>query len=250
VLGGGPSGDFSQCLAPESWERLSQLNTGWIAGGLTMRRADGSEFPAEATLSRFEVHGQPFFTLILRNVNDRRELEYLREELLAVEGYGDILGKSDAMRRALQDVQQVAETDSTVLILGETGVGKELFARAIHAGSKRHDQPEFVAGCSRREIPGRLHDRLNVFPIEVPPLRERGDDVVLLAAAFAQKFAKQMGRAVVPFTENCARRLKAYDWPGNVRELQNVIERAGHTAGKRDRSAHHDRTPATRTPKH
>jgi PAS domain S-box-containing protein len=321
ALGGEPTGDFSRYLSPESRERLSHLEAGWIAGGLTMRRADGTEFPAEATLSRFEIHGRPFFTLILRNVNDRRELQYLREELSAVEGYGDIIGKSDAIGRALQDVQQVAGTDSTVLILGETGVGKELFARAIHAGSKRSDEPLIKVNCaaipatlieseffghekgaftgatSQRE--GRfaladggtifldeigdlpfdlqskllrvlqegefepvgssrtrkvnvrviaatnrnllqevrdgkfredLYYRLNVFPIEVPALRERGDDVVLLAAAFTRKFSTQMGRAVVPLDENCARRLKAYDWPGNVRELQNVIERAVITA--------------------
>ncbi len=251
------------------------------------------------------------------------ELQYLRaeRELQAREGYGDIIGKSDAMRRALQDVQQVAETDSTVLILGETGVGKELFARAIHAASKRSDKPLIKVNCAAipatlieseffghekgaftgataqregrfaladggtifldeigdlpfdlqakllrvlqegefepvgssrtRKVNVRviaatnrnllqdvrdgkfredLYYRLNVFPIEVPPLRERGDDVLSLAAAFARKFAKQMGRGIEPLTENCARRLKAYDWPGNVRELQNVIERAVITA--------------------
>jgi transcriptional regulator with GAF, ATPase, and Fis domain len=75
-----------------------------------------------------------------------------------------------------------------------------------------------------------LYYRLNVFPIEVPPLRERGDDVLLLAAAFVKKFSAQIGRPIESFTENCARRLRAYDWPGNVRELQNVIERAVITA--------------------
>ncbi|HUK83194.1 MAG TPA: sigma 54-interacting transcriptional regulator [Verrucomicrobiae bacterium] len=321
TLGGEPTGDFSRYLTPESRERLSPLTPGWIAGGLTMRRADGGEFPAEATLSRFEIHGQPFFTLILRNVNDRLEIQYLREELRTIEGYGDIIGHSDAMRHVLQDVQQVAETDSTVLILGETGVGKELFARAIHAGSKRCDEPLIKVNCaaipatlieseffghekgaftgatSQRE--GRfaladggtifldeigdlplelqskllrvlqegefepvgssrtrkvnvrviaatnrnllqdvrdgkfredLYYRLNVFPIEVPPLRARGDDVLSLAGAFVKKFSTQMGRAIVPLDENCARRLRAYDWPGNVRELQNVIERAVITA--------------------
>jgi PAS domain S-box-containing protein len=321
TLGGEPTGDFGRYLTPESRERLSRLNTGWIAGGLTMRRADGSEFPSEATLSRFDVHGQAFFTLIFRNVNDRRELEYLREELLAVEGYGNIIGKSDAMRRVLEDVQQVAETDSTVLILGETGVGKELFARAIHAASKRRDEPLIKVNCAAipatlieseffghekgaftgataqrdgrfaladggtifldeigdlpfdlqakllrvlqegefepvgssrtRKVNVRviaatnrnllqevrdgkfredLYYRLNVFPLEVPPLRARGGDVLLLAAAFVRKFSAQIGRAIEPLTENCARRLKSYDWPGNVRELQNVIERAVITA--------------------
>ena len=71
-----------------------------------------------------------------------------------------------------------------------------------------------------------LYYRLNVFPVRLPPLRERDDDVVRLAAVFAQQCASKMGRSIAPLTEDCARRLKAYSWPGNVRELQNVIERA------------------------
>jgi transcriptional regulator with GAF, ATPase, and Fis domain len=75
-----------------------------------------------------------------------------------------------------------------------------------------------------------LYYRLNVFPIELPPLRERGDDIGLLAASFAKKFAQRMGRSIGSLSEDCIRRLKAYSWPGNVRELQNVIERAVITA--------------------
>jgi len=75
-----------------------------------------------------------------------------------------------------------------------------------------------------------LYYRLNVFPIELPPLRDRGDDVGLLAANFAGKFAQRMGRSIESLSENCIRRLQAYSWPGNVRELQNVIERAVITA--------------------
>ena len=75
-----------------------------------------------------------------------------------------------------------------------------------------------------------LYYRLNVFPIELPPLRERGDDIGLLAENFARKFAQRMGRAIESLSEDCIRRLKAYSWPGNVRELQNVIERAVITA--------------------
>ena len=71
-----------------------------------------------------------------------------------------------------------------------------------------------------------LYYRLNVFPIDLPPLRERGDDISLLASTFASKFAQRMGRFIEPLSEDCLRRLKAYSWPGNVRELQNVIERA------------------------
>jgi transcriptional regulator with GAF, ATPase, and Fis domain len=75
-----------------------------------------------------------------------------------------------------------------------------------------------------------LYYRLNVFPLRLPPLRERGEDVVHLASVFARRFATKMGRAISPLTTECAHRLKAYAWPGNVRELQNVIERAVITA--------------------
>src|SRR5262249_19532587 len=71
-----------------------------------------------------------------------------------------------------------------------------------------------------------LYYRLNVVPIEVPPLRERGDDVVTLAAAFAARVGKRMGRRVEPLSEDDVARLRSYAWPGNIRELQNVIERA------------------------
>ena len=75
-----------------------------------------------------------------------------------------------------------------------------------------------------------LFYRLNVFPLRVPPLRERGDDVVRLASVFAKRFAAKMGRTIAPLTADCARQLKDFSWPGNVRELQNVIERAVITA--------------------
>src|SRR5262245_65149748 len=71
-----------------------------------------------------------------------------------------------------------------------------------------------------------LYYRLNVFPIVVPPLRERKDDIPLLASAFAARFAAKMGRASQPLSQASVRRLQAYDWPGNVRELENIIERA------------------------
>ena len=71
-----------------------------------------------------------------------------------------------------------------------------------------------------------LYYRLEVFPLRLPPLRERGDDVVLLAEAFAERFAQRAGKTLAPLTEDCKRRLCAYGWPGNIRELQNVIERA------------------------
>jgi transcriptional regulator with GAF, ATPase, and Fis domain len=71
-----------------------------------------------------------------------------------------------------------------------------------------------------------LYYRLNVFPVEVPPLRERGDDIVLIASTLAQRFAQRMGRTIEPLSDRDIRRLKSYNWPGNVRELQNVVERA------------------------
>ena len=215
----------------------------------------------------------------------------------------------------------MAPTDSTVLISGDTGTGKELIARAIHAASLRKDRPLITVNCAaipdslmeseffghekgaftgvtqRRE--GRfgladggtifldevgelnkelqakllrvlqegefspvgsskthkvdvrviaatnrdlaaavqegqfrtdLYYRLNVFPMRIPPLRERGDDIVLLAAHFADEFTTRMGRHIEPLSRDAIERLKAYDWPGNVRELQNVIERGIITA--------------------
>lgn len=317
---------FSLATEPEGKRYM------WIPGGLTARTASGREFPAEATLSRSDRNSNQFYTLILRDVNDRleaeakirsltEEAEYLREELNALHNFEAIAGKSDALLRALHDVDQVAPGDTTVLITGETGVGKELFARAIHATSARSEKPLIKVNCAAipdalmeseffghekgaftgatakregrfaladggtifldeiGELPldlqvkllrvlqegefepvgssqtrkvdvrviaatnrnladevkaGRfrkdLYYRLNVFPVHVPPLRERGNDVVLLAEMFAERYAHQLGREVPALTATCRGRLLAYDWPGNVRELQNVIERAVITA--------------------
>jgi PAS domain S-box-containing protein len=335
--------NFGEVISQESREKLDSLiqdlNTGlsarrslWIAGGLRALPIRGSEFPAEATLSRFEIERRSYYSLILRNVNDKleadrrihaltAEAEYLRDEIRSRCGFEEIRGESEALKHVLEDVEQVADTDTTVLIFGETGTGKELIARAIHGASRRrdralvtincaaipaalmeseffgHERGAFTGATQRRE--GRfaladrgtifldeigelsldlqvkllrvlqegefspvgssktvrvdvrilaatnrdlgqavkegmfrddLYYRLNVFPIRVPPLRERGDDIVLLAAAFAAKVAQRMGRRIEPLTDECKRRLKAYSWPGNVRELQNVIERAVITA--------------------
>lgn len=330
---------FGPLLAQESSAKLTnlvqQLNTRpegqrnlWIPGGLSALPPAGVPFQAEATLSQFEMHGERFCTLILRNVNDRLEAErkiqslteqseYLQEEIKEQHNCDEILGRSRALAGVLRDVKQVAPTDATVLILGETGVGKELFARAIHAASPRRDQPLIKVNCAaipanlieselfghekgaftgatrkregrfsladastifldevgelpldlqakllrvlqegefepvgssqtrrvnvrviaatnrdlrksiaRGEFRDDLYYRLNVFPITVPPLRERKDDIPLLAAAFAARFGAKMGRTIKPLSEASVRRLKAYDWPGNVRELENIIERA------------------------
>ena len=329
---------FTRFLSSDSRERLARLiieldlrpegeRYSWIPGGLNAQSASGEAFPAEATVSRFDMGREAFYTLILRNVNARLqarqkirsltvEAEYLREEIKELQS-DEIVGQSEPLARVLRDIQEVAGTDANVLILGETGTGKELIARAIHRKSYRrekplikvncaampgtlieselfgHEQGAFTGATKKRE--GRfaladggtifldeigelpvelqvkllrvlqegefepvgssrtqkvdvrviaatnrdlkqatkegkfredLYYRLNVFPIELPPLRERGDDISLLASTFAKKFAQRMGRLIEPLSEACMGRLRAYGWPGNVRELQNVIERA------------------------
>ena len=279
-------------------------------------------------MSRFELHRKKFTTLILRNVHDRVkaeekiqsltvETELLREELQALHPNGTLVGESQALQQVLRDIAQVAATNTTVLVMGETGTGKELVARAIHAASRRRERPLVIVNCAAipatlieseffghepgaftgatKKRDGRfaladggtifldevgelpfelqakllrvlqdgefdpvgssrtkkvdvrvlaatnrdlaasakqgtfredLYYRLNVFPVRLPPLRERGDDVVRLASVFAQRFATKMGRTLAPLSAGDARRLQTYHWPGNVRELQNVIERA------------------------
>jgi len=131
----------------------------WIPGGLKAVCAEGEEFQAEATLSRFEMQQQTFYTLILRNLNERIEAErkilslkveaeYLKEEIKALQNFDEIIGRSEPTLRMLRDVGQVADTDATVLILGETGTGKELVARAIHTASRRRDKPLIKVNCS------------------------------------------------------------------------------------------------------
>ncbi len=303
----------------------------WIEG-LTGVRADGTAFPAEATLARAAQSREPFYTLILRNVNDRlaaeqtirtlsEEQAYLIEEIRELTGFEEIIGECEPMHRMLADLHRVASTDATVLITGETGTGKELVARAIHKASTRSRKPlikvncaaipaslieseffghekgaftgataaregrfaladggtifldeigelplelqpkllrvlqegefEPVGGSRTRKVDVRviaatnrdldrmvregafredLYYRLNVFPVRVPPLRERGEDVVRLAKAFAERAAHRLGRPSPRLSEGVLTRIRSYDWPGNVRELQNVIERALITA--------------------
>ena len=335
--------DFRCFVRPDDADRLLALTdeldkrpegqrSMWIPGGLTARCPGGQSFPAEATLSRFELHRRKFTTLILRNIYDRvraeetiqsltTETELLREELQALHQDGALLGESPAFQRVLQDIAQVARTDATVLITGETGTGKELVARAIHAASTRRERPMVTVNCAaipatlieselfgheagaftgatkkregrfaladkgtifldeigelplelqakllrvlqegefdpvgssrtrkvdvrvlaatNRDLPklvseGKFREdlfyRLNVFPLRLPPLRERGDDMVCLALVFTQRFAAKLGRSITPLNAEDIGRLKSYGWPGNVRELQNVVERVVITA--------------------
>jgi formate hydrogenlyase transcriptional activator len=242
----------------------------------------------------------------------------LREEIAASAATaGGIIGVSPALREVLRRIERVAATDSTVLISGETGTGKELVARAIHAASPRakramvkvncaalpeglvaselfgHEKGAFTGAVERRrgrfelaaggtifldevgELPapvqimllrvlqerefervggsetlrtdarvvaatnrnleeaareGRFRTdllfRLNVFPIRMPPLRERAEDIPILAEYWASRFARRMGKNVRAIDEAAMTALRAYAWPGNVRELQNLVERA------------------------
>jgi formate hydrogenlyase transcriptional activator len=242
---------------------------------------------------------------------------YLQEEVRAEAAFGDVIGESAAIRGVLANVRKVATTDSTVLVTGETGTGKELVVRAIHALSRRkdkilvkvncaalpagvieselfgHEKGAFTGALTRkvgrfelanrgtlfldevgdlplelqakllrvlqdgefervggtqslkvdvrliaatnRDLPqavseGRfradLFYRLNVFPIAIPPLRKRLEDVPRLARHFAMHYASKMGKNVGMLSPDVLERLAVYPWPGNVRELQNVIERA------------------------
>jgi len=258
---------------------------------------------------------------LAENARLREELEqerdYLREEVSVALNQGRIVGTSPALRRMLKRVEAVADTPVTVLLQGESGVGKELVAHAIHARSPRAAGPLVKVNCASipkelfeseffghvkgaftgahrdrigrfqladggtlfldevSEIPlelqgkllrvlqesefervgddvtrsvdvrviaatnrdleqhivdGKFREdlfyRLSVFPIEVPPLRQRGEDVIQIAQEFLTSTCKDFGREPMTLTRGQANKLRAYDWPGNVRELKNVIERA------------------------
>jgi PAS domain S-box-containing protein len=150
-------------LLTDSWVAFERSGTTgrylWAPDGLSARRASGEEFPVEATVSHSEWQGCKQLTLILRDVNERQraeaeirrlhlENEYLREEAEQELAFGDIVGRSEAIRKVLESVEQVAATDSTVLLLGETGTGKELIARAIHARSARRQHPLVKVNCA------------------------------------------------------------------------------------------------------
>ncbi|HEV3083942.1 MAG TPA: sigma 54-interacting transcriptional regulator [Gemmataceae bacterium] len=246
-----------------------------------------------------------------------QEKVYLDEEIRTAHNFDDIIGESAALRRVLKEVEAVAPTDSTVLILGETGTGKELIARALHDLSPRrertfvklncaaiptglleselfgHEKGAFTGAITQKvgrfelahqgtlfldevgDIPPELQPkllralqeqqferlgstrtirvdvrlvaatnrdlarmvadrlfrndlyyRLNVFPVVLPPLRERPEDIPMLARHFIQRFARRMGRRIDSIPTPVMDALVRYPWPGNVREMQNIIERA------------------------
>jgi len=245
------------------------------------------------------------------------ETAYLQEEIKLEHNFENIIGNSAALKYVLFKVEQVADADTAVLVLGETGTGKELIARAIHKNSPRgvrplvkvncatlpshlieselfgHERGAFTGAQARQlgrfevadgtsifldeigELPlelqikllrvlqdgeferlgsartikvdvrviaatnrnleeevrkGRFREdlfyRLDVFPITVPPLRQRIEDIPLLAQFFVEKASKRLGKSIKNISESTMQKLKDYSWPGNVRELENVIERA------------------------
>ncbi len=271
---------------------------------------------------------QNTIALSFDNMLASREIEELSEQLQLEKNYletavreaynfGDMVGESEVMHDVFQQIKEVSEVDATTLILGETGTGKELIARAIHENSSRkkrvlvkvncaaipaqiveselfgHEKGAFTGAIQRRigkfelanhgtifldeigEMPlelqtkllrviqereverlgsnttipldiriiaatnrnlieevekGKfredLYYRLNGYPIQVPPLRARGEDILLLADFFARYFSDRYALPFKGFTKNTSKRFLAYSWPGNVRELQNLLEQA------------------------
>jgi PAS domain S-box-containing protein len=302
--------------------------------------ADGSAVPVEYTSTPILKNGKPDGAVVVfRDISKRREIEkqreeayaeiqalkdkleqerdYLRDEVDVNVNFGEIIGQSAALKRTLAKVEAVAGTSANVLILGESGVGKEMIARAIHCESTRSDMPLIKVNCASipkelfeseffghvrgaftgahkdrvgrlqlanggtlfldevGEIPmslqgkllralqeqefervgddvttkvdvrivaatnrnlveevaaGRfredLYYRLSVFPMELPPLRERTDDIVALASHFLDTICVGLGREPLALTRQHSLMLQRHQWPGNIRELRNVIERA------------------------
>jgi len=292
------------------------------------RRKDGSEFPVDIMLGPVEAAEDRVMLSVIRDLTQKKEAEealrrseqqksYLEEELVTTRQFEEIVGESSGLKRVLKQVEDVAATDATVLILGETGTGKELVARAIHQLSPRRNhafvklncsaipsglleselfghekgaftgaiaqkigrlelahqgtffldevgdlplelQPKILRALQEKEfervggtrtIPvnvrlvaatnrdlakmvsagqfrSDLYYRLRVFPVTIPPLRERRDDIPLLVRYFLNSHSKRMGRRIETIPTETMRALVKWHWPGNVRELSNFIERS------------------------
>ena len=309
----------TQCVIP-------LVTRGRVVGFLTINRSTDDSFLPDEIDFLSEASGQVAIAiencLAFGEISDLKEKLaqeklYLEEEIRGDMDFEQIVGNSPALKRVLNLAETVASSDSTALLLGETGTGKELIARAIHDRSRRKDrtfvkincaaiptglleselfghergaftgaitqkigrleladqgtlfldevgdipmevQPKLlralqereferlgstrtrkvnvrlVAATNRdlekmiaaREFRSDLYYRLNVFPIRIPPLRERKQDIPLLVSYFVQKFAKQMQKNITNIPATVMKALTAWEWPGNVRELENFIERA------------------------
>ena len=302
-------------------------------------KKDGTQFYIEIRGTEFDYNDRKHVLAVVRDVTERKRTEeslrvalssieqlkerlesenvYLREEIELRYEHKEIIGRSAAMKRTLNQVERVAETTATVLLMGETGTGKELLARAIHRLSPRrgksmvkincaaipatlmeselfgHEKGAFTHAFARQigrfeiadgstlfldeisELPMELQAkllrvlqdgefqrlgnpktmqvdvriiaatnkdlaqvvadsrfredlfyRLNVFPIVVPPLRERREDIPLFVWGFVREFEKSMVKHIATIGKKSMEALQSYSWPGNVRELRNVVERA------------------------
>jgi formate hydrogenlyase transcriptional activator len=309
----------STCLIPLT-------NRGRALGILTIARTTEAAFTSHDVEFLTQAAGQ--IAIAIENALAYREISqlkdklaqeklYLEEEIRSEMNFENIIGNSPPLKHVLELVETVATSDSTVLLLGETGTGKELIARAIHDRSRRKErtfvklncaaiptglleselfghekgaftgaitqkigrmeladqgtlfldevgdipteiQPKLlralqereferlgsthtrranirlVAATNRdleqmiaaREFRSDLYYRLHVFPIRIPPLRERKEDIPQLVSYFVQKFAKQMQKRIEAISPAVMKGLTAWDWPGNIRELENFIERA------------------------
>jgi formate hydrogenlyase transcriptional activator len=305
---------------------LPLVHRGRALGVLGLARRNDDTFTADDVEFLSQVSGQ--IAIAVENALAYQEISelkdklaqeklYLEEEIRSEMNFENIVGNSPALRHVLELVETVAPNDSTVLLLGETGTGKELIARAIHDRSRRKDrtfvklncaaiptglleselfghekgaftgaitqkmgrmeladqgtlfldevgdipieiQPKLLRALQEREFErlGSIHTRtvnvrliaatnrdleemikdrefrsdlyyrLNVFPIRIPPLRERKADIPLLVSYFVQKFAKQMQKKIEAIPPAAMKVMTAWEWPGNIRELENFIERA------------------------
>ena len=299
---------------------------------------DGHKLPVEVSRNYFEFDGKKFTCSFVRDITERKHAEeslkkalseveqlknqlqnenlYLQDEIKLTHNFEEIISRNNGFKKVLAEVEQVASTNTTVLILGETGTGKELIARAIHnIGSRRnrplvkincaaipatlieselfgHEKGAFTGAFSRkmgrfevasggtifldeigdlsldlqakllrvlqdgefervggsgtikvdvrvlaatnRDLDKALESgtfredlfyRLSVFPIRVPPLRERRDDIPILVTYFVKKYSSKTGKRIEKIPQKVLDSLQAYHWPGNVRELENIIER-------------------------
>ena len=322
-----------QFVHPDDWERVTGDSARAVSIGsafeleMRLRKGDGSYrwflarysplHDEEGQITRWYVTGTDIEDRKQAEDRLQRENVALREEIDKTSMFEEIVGSSPALRTVLSRISKVAPSDSTVLITGETGTGKELVARAIHRRSNRrprafvsvncaaiprdliaselfgHEKGAFTGATQQRlgrfelanggtifldevgDLPAetqiallrvlqeheferiggtrRIHAdvrviaatnrdlqvaisagsfrsdlfyRLNVFPIEIPALRERGEDIPLLIEYFIDRYARKAGKRITTVDKKTLRLLESYPWPGNIRELQNVIERS------------------------